>query len=839
MLEYVFVQQRLGSRLLRIYWPLWVILWALVLLASPHAAAQQLNPSPRYQCEIATSDSFCQSFNQDSHGVTLLAAPEAASGIGLGQLKQDMQRQSLMYRAGRTGGRVLQFGESVFPKIADGDFFYEALLRPFANSTTDRETVYLTLQPANGSELYAVGLKAGSSIYTSKVELATLQQTQVRVLKEVAVPVVLGRQDGEDGQWYLLRVERRQGMLRVYLQNQLLLTDSNFGNQSFTYAGIWSYNRSFELDYLRLGRQASIGPQLMLQGLENQPLRAYQHDDSGRLPWQVLGVDASDIRFINLTPQLLQVESDLQSFRLHYLRAGLASVMLQSKSQPHIFKQIQVQIDPALIFPTKTAAAFTERLSPAPGSLVAEDTLLSIKFAAPIQVASTGAVRIYQVNEGQPPVLVDEIRAGMELDSFGRQSLATYRTLRRPMIWHQDQTLYIKPHSQRLQPGQRYQVELSAGLVKLGSGPAFTGIGQDAQWTFTTKPSPQAKPILRVGPDQAADFSTVQGALNYVMALKNPAVVKRIELAAGIYHEPLYLTGIKQLTITGAGAELSRIEFSNYDSLNSGLGVGVTPVAGHSAGGRSVFFVDDVEQLTLQHLSIKNLHQRQKDLRNQAETIYFNSTGRLIALNSHFISEQDTLMLKGTSYFRRCLIAGNVDFIWGQNYLSLFEQNEIRSVGNSVHPIHSTAVEGSYILQARTISPEAPGFIFINNRFTHVAGPTGRKVAPKSTFIARSAGRPAYFDQVLLIHNQLGQHIAPQGWAGPLQQEPIANPAQPTAQSGWREYGSTDLAGQSLSLQQRQYGKQLSKDDLPYQDAVEVLKQHWPDFDWTLLQDSR
>ena len=683
-----------------------------------------------------------------------------------------------------------------------------------------------------------MGLKAGSSIYTSKIELATIRHSQVTVLQEVALPLVLGSQDGSDGQWYLLRVERRQGILRVYLHNQLLLTDTSLGDRSLSHAGIWSYNRSFELDYLRLGVHAATGPQLTLQQLENQPLRVYQHQQSEQFRWQVSGVAASDIRFVNLTPQRLKIESEAASFRLHYLSPGPASLLLQSKSQPHIFKQIQLKIEPALTFPTTTAVDLQHRLSPTPDSQVPADTLLQVTFEQDIDVAPTGAARIYLVQPAQARQLVDEIHPGLELDAFGSVRLDKYRTVRRPLIWSQGRTLFIKPHSHRLQPGMRYQVELSAGLVQQNSGASFDGIGKDADWLFSTRPAPAAKAVLSVAADAKADFATLQGALNFVMTQPATSVVQRIELAAGIYHEPLYLTGVDKLTIAGAGAALSQIEFSNYESLNSGLGLGVKPVPGHSAGGRSVFFIDDVAQLTLQQLSIKNLHQRRENLRNQAETIYFNSTGRLIALNSHFISEQDTLMLKGTSYFRHCLIAGNVDFIWGQNYLSLFDQNEIRSVGNSVQPSHTEFVEGSYILQARTISPEAPGFIFINNRFTSFPGPSGSKISPGTTFIARSAGRPAYVDQVLLLHNQFDSHIAAQGWAGPLQDEPVANPATPTPHSGWREYGSRNLAGQPLQLQQRKYGLVLTADTLPYSTAEEVLQRHWPDFDFALLAEN-
>jgi hypothetical protein len=46
-------------------------------------------------------------------------------------------------------------------------------------------------------------------------------------------------------------------------------------------------------------------------------------------------------------------------------------------------------------------------------------------------------------------------------------------------------------------------------------------------------------------------------------------------------------------------------------------------------------------------------------LSSQAETIYFNAdAGRLIARNADFISEQDTLQLKGYAWFYRSLVAG-------------------------------------------------------------------------------------------------------------------------------------------------------------------------------------
>lgn len=812
------------------------LLWLIALMLSLMVAQTSIaaptravaTQYPTYACD--PSAVFCQSFSKNTDGMTLLASPTAAMPLARGQLHHDASRQTLVYQAGRSGGPVFSVAENALKQLGGADFYFEALLRPFANSTTDRETVYLTLKPANADFWYAVGLKAGASIYTSKVELVTLAPDKVAVLQERAMPIVLGAQHAQDGQWYLLRVERRQGGLHVFLNNELMFSQAATSvGTTFESAGVWSYNRSFELDYLRVGVAAGANAMVDLHGLNNQPLQGYVGDRL-QFPWQ-----STDGEWINLTPELVKLESNAKTFSLTLLQPGNASVVLRSQSQPHVFKQLQLLIAPTLVFPSQTPLQIVQQLTPAPGSEVAADTLLSLTFDRPIVVNSKGAARIYQLQAGQPAQLVDEIKTGEEIDVFGSATLQKFRTVRRPMIWAQNNKLLIKPHSQRLKPGARYQVVLAKDLVTFQSGAPFAGVGFDADWAFSVRPAPTVQAVLRVSPDGSTDFQTVQGALDFVMSLNNPQAVKRIELAPGTYDELLYLTGVSQLSIVGAGAETSRIEFQNYDSLNSGLGVGVAPVAGHTAGGRSVFMIEEVGHLTLQGLSVVNRHQRQEGLRNQAETIYFNSKGKLIALDSHFISEQDTLMLKGMSYFRHCLIAGNVDFIWGMNYLSLFEQNEIRSIGNSVQDPTSVYAEGSYILQARTVSLDAPGFIFINNRFTQAKGPSGHAIRPGSTYIARSAGRPAYIDNVYLLDNQFDSHMAAQGWAGPLQQEPQANPEQPSSHRGWREFGSRNLQGQPLDLRQRKYGLVLTEDQLPYNNSTEVLQQHWPDFDWSLL----
>src|SRR5260370_41349447 len=69
----------------------------------------------------------------------------------------------------------------------------------------------------------------------------------------------------------------------------------------------------------------------------------------------------------------------------------------------------------------------------------------------------------------------------------------------------------------------------------------------------------------------------------------------------------------------------------------------------------------------------------------QAETIYFNTTftstspgSRLSAKHSNFVSYQDTIQVKGWSWFYDCFVIGDVDFIWGNANAPLFDRCVIK-----------------------------------------------------------------------------------------------------------------------------------------------------------------
>src|SRR5262249_50533906 len=85
-----------------------------------------------------------------------------------------------------------------------------------------------------------------------------------------------------------------------------------------------------------------------------------------------------------------------------------------------------------------------------------------------------------------------------------------------PIIIHEKvATLY--PPNQLLTSGHTYRVEIDPGVLSLADG-TFKGVNGDGGWTFTTKAAPPPTDSTRVvvAADGMGDFSTVQGALDFV-----------------------------------------------------------------------------------------------------------------------------------------------------------------------------------------------------------------------------------------------------------------------------------------------------------------------------------
>lgn len=338
----------------------------------------------------------------------------------------------------------------------------------------------------------------------------------------------------------------------------------------------------------------------------------------------------------------------------------------------------------------------------------------------------------------------------------------------------------VKLHNEALAFGKKYTLSVDASCFGIPVTRTDFALQVQSAPTGTT---------LKVAQDGSGDFFTLQGALSYATTLGKDTAVT-IELANGTYRELLYLRDKNNLTIKGASREGTVIAYPNNESYSTGSGAAIAskPALGAQVGamgGRGLFLVESCDNLVLENLTIENTFWAD-DHKGQAETIYFNADGkRLTVENCSLVSWQDTFLCKGEVWVHNSLIAGHVDYIWGYPKACLFEDCEIRSRA------------GGYIVQARVNNATDKGFVFLNCKLTAEAG-----VANGSMYLARSGGDTSKYDNVTFVNCEMSPVIAPAGW----HTGKTPTPAEPTAVSGWKEYGTIGVSTSSRNS----YGKQLT-----------------------------
>lgn len=378
-----------------------------------------------------------------------------------------------------------------------------------------------------------------------------------------------------------------------------------------------------------------------------------------------------------------------------------------------------------------------------------------------------------------------------------------YRVVNYTPLWVKGKTLEIRLHQGVLDFGTEYYVTVDESVC----GKAVAA----GEWTLTTASRPSSDASLTVAADGTGDFCTVQGALAF--ANKNGA---EITVKAGTYEECLYLRDKSNITIKGASRDGVQIAYPNNESYANGSGGGMSskPSVGTTVttGGRSLFLVENCDNLVLENFTIENTFWV-SDHKGQAECIYFNSgsnSHKMTIESCNLLSWQDTFLTKGKVWVHNSLIAGHVDYIWGYPDVCLFEDCEIRSRA------------GGYIVQARVPSG-CKGFVFLNCKLTAESG-----VKDGSMYLARSngskdknTGELTYSgdESVAYINCTMSPVIASAGWFT----NPVPNPNGPTATVGWREYGSKTPAGTAVTGH-NSYGKVLTAAEAePYLTRESIL----------------
>jgi pectin methylesterase-like acyl-CoA thioesterase len=690
---------------------------------------------------------------------------------------------------------LLPAGETVQPgafeaRSIQGRHYFEARLRPVAGAGARRAVLMVSYADARNWVGVAINIVPGRP--KMNIELVQMRKGELARLRQ------MGHDAAPGGGFQTLRVELVGRELAAWLDGERVAA-TLAADPPMAGTALMAQDGDFEFDDLRIGpagdrpgrialAQRAARIDLHAGEVQRYPVSARAGDGQSPLAFVATSSD----------PAVAQVAIEGSQLVVTSRRPGSAIVTVASANDGNVASAVALNVGPAFAA-AGDAAALRGRLTPALGATdVQADSVLRIRFDAAPALGASGSVRIYRAAD---KALVDVVRLGEEVDAIGYPGQPVKRVVRVSPIAIDGRDAVIRLHSARLDYDTDYLVSVDAGTfqgARIGGKP-FAGIGETAGWRFRTRAQAPGGRRFTVDDDGPADFRTVQGALNHVMRTVPRAEPVRIEIANGRYDELLYLRGKDRVSLHGESRDGVIIGAINNDGINPGAGAGQPAESPAAGGGRSVFLAEDADLLTLDHLTIVNPTVRAASLGGQAEALHYSSDrGRLVVRDAAFFSEQDTILVKGYSWFYRSLVAGNVDFIWGTNRAALFEDSEIRSLGDSAQP-----KGGGYIVQARSIDPDGAGFVFLNSRLTHGAGPAGNDVPPGASWLARP-GPSGAGDKVVYIHCRMDTHIAPSGWSLPKLIAPGSNPG-----AGWAEYGSMDLAGQPLDLGGRAGGRIL------------------------------
>ena len=261
-------------------------------------------------------------------------------------------------------------------------------------------------------------------------------------------------------------------------------------------------------------------------------------------------------------------------------------------------------------------------------------------------------------------------------------------------------------------------------------------------------------------------YRSISAALEAVeRCVPDETVPVRVLVAPGEYRERVEIRR-SHVTIEGETADSVRIVGDLGAKMPSGDGSGLDGMLGTF---RTYTMLVDADDVTLANLTIENDAGNGREV-GQAIALYADGD-RLVVDACRILGHQDTLFAGplpprevkpggfigpkqfaprrvGRQYYRRCLIAGDVDFIFG-GACAYFEGCEIRSLNRDMD------VNG-YVTAASTPEGEPYGFVFHGCSFTADEG-----TAPGSVYL----GRPwREWAQTVLIDCWLGAHISPEGW---------------------------------------------------------------------------
>ncbi len=334
-----------------------------------------------------------------------------------------------------------------------------------------------------------------------------------------------------------------------------------------------------------------------------------------------------------------------------------------------------------------------------------------------------------------------------------------------------------------------------------------------------------APKVILSGNGGSKEFDTIQAAIDSI----TDGGEYTISLPKGTYKEVLYYNGPATIKLSGQtsekyGKDVVITEANDGDiCLNSR--------AGSAQKKRCIIEFEGTGNLILENLTVQNTFERGsvKGSNTQAETLGYDGSGYVAAYNCSFLSHQDTLRMTGKTWFYKCYVEGDTDFIWMETTgkVALFEECEINAIYDEKH---STKI--AYVGAPRMeIAPVAgKGLVIFNS--TIITDPK------QQTYFGRTPWRSGYYNQIAYI-NTKASGIEKEVWSG----TPLLAPGVPQNIVGWKMDSAT---AKNLGLDTKNRTDIVSKDDVKnefsgrnaivnrYFDILSNKYRKDTDFDWNL-----
>lgn len=267
-------------------------------------------------------------------------------------------------------------------------------------------------------------------------------------------------------------------------------------------------------------------------------------------------------------------------------------------------------------------------------------------------------------------------------------------------------------------------------------------------------------------------FPTIQAALD-ASAHADPAAWVSIDVGPGTFHEKIVLTR-NRTRLTGQGADRTRLEFDAVAET-----AGHFDRAGWGTAGSATLTIDG-DEMVVRGLTIENsFDYLANDALSKGDPRKIdNSQGVALQLDMHsdrvlldrvaLVGNQDTLFTRGRrAWIRNSLVAGNIDFIFGNGML-LIEDSEIRTRRRAApSPAGDFA---SFVAAPSTPLAQPYGLVFHRARLTREPGVADGSVAlarpwhPTTVFADGRYADPNAVGQTSFIDCDLGPHIHPAHW---------------------------------------------------------------------------